>query len=123
MKNYTLKLLSLTLLLVSFTALNGCQEKDPSLLKIYLRTADGNIVSDVDIILIADEYSTPEYNDEQTTNQSGFALFDLDMHFKTYGKEAKAGDFKINARVNGVTYLGTVRARGYTTTEETFYLD
>lgn len=123
MKNYTSKLLSLTLLLVSFTALNGCQEKDPSLLKIYLRTADGNIVSDVDIILIADEYSTPEYNDEQTTNQSGFALFDLDMHFKTYGKEAKAGDFKINARVNGVTYLGTVRARGYTTTEETFYLD
>lgn len=123
MKNYTLKLLSLTLLLVSFTALNGCQEKDPSLLKIYLRTAEGNIVSDVDIILIADEYSTPEYNDEQTTNQSGFALFDLDMHFKTYGKEAKAGDFKINARINGVTYLGTVRARGYTTTEETFYLD
>ena len=123
MKIYTLKLLSLTLLLVSFTALNGCQEKDPSLLKIYLRTADGNIVSDVDIILIADEYSTPEYNDEQTTNQSGFALFDLDMHFKTYGKEAKAGDFKINARINGVTYLGTVRARGYTTTEETFYLD
>lgn len=123
MKNCTLKLLSLTLLLVSFTALNGCQEKDPSLLKIYLRTAEGNIVSDVDIILIADEYSTPEYNDEQTTNQSGFALFDLDMHFKTYGKEAKAGDFKINARVNGVTYLGTVRARGYTTTEETFYLD
>lgn len=123
MKNYTLKLLSLTLLLATIVSFSGCQEKEPSLLKIYLRTADGNIVSDVDVILIADEYSTPKYNDEETTNQSGFALFNLDMHFKTYGKEAKAGDFKINARVNGVTYLGTVRARGYTTTEETFYLD
>lgn len=123
MKNYTLKLLSLAVLIAAFTSLSGCQEKEPSLLKIYLRTAEGNIVSDVDIILIADEYSTPKYNDEETTNQAGYALFNLDMHFKTYDKEAKAGDFKINARINGVTYLGTVRARGYTTTEETFYLD
>lgn len=122
MKNYTLKLLTLTMLLVAFTSF-GCQEKDPALLKINLLNSEGDFVSEVDVIIIADEYSTPEYNDEATTNQAGYALFNLDQHFSTYGKEVKAGDFKINARINGVTYLGTVRARGYRTTEETFYLD
>lgn len=123
MKTIFFKLLPLAFTIAIFTTIVGCQEKDPSILKINLLKKDGKPIADTDVILVADEYSTPKYNDEATTNQSGSALFNLDMHFKTYDKKAKAGDFKINVRIDGVTYLGTVRARGYTKTEETFYLD
>lgn len=122
MKNLTLKLLSLVVLAVAFTSISGCQEKKTALLKIHLKTGESDPIPEMDVILIADQYSTPKYDDEAITNEEGYALFNLDMHFKTYGKEVKAGDFKIYIRLNGISYLGTVRARENTTTEETFYV-
>lgn len=103
----------------------GCEDRDPSILKIFIRNENKNILSGIDVRIVADLYSTPKHNDKGETNQAGYALFNLDDFFESNfePKEAKVGDFKVYIqRQEGLELVGDVRVRGYQTTEETFIL-
>lgn len=123
MKRYVSLFLTLSLMLIVFV---GCQDKEPSLVKIYIRNADGNIMSEVDVRLIADQINSPSHSDQELTNQAGYVLFNLDMYFASNfeKREPKAADFIVYVKTNaGLQLVGELRARGNQTTEETFKLD
>jgi hypothetical protein len=123
MKTSFVYILLFSLLILSFSS---CQEDAPSLVKIYIRNAAGNIMSEVDVRLIADQVNSPAFSDEALTNQSGYALFNLDTYFAANfeKREAKAADFIVYVMTdNGLQLVGDLRARGNQTTEETFNLD
>ena len=104
----------------------SCEDRDPSILKVFIRNEDKNILSGIDVRIVADLYSTPKHNDKAETNQAGYALFNLDDFFEANfeSKEAKVGDFKVYIqRGSGLELIGDVRVRGYQTTEETFILE
>lgn len=115
--------LLLSLMILTF---NSCQDKEPSLVKIFIRNADGNIMSEVDVRLIAEQINSPAHSDQTFTNQAGYALFNLDTYFAANfeKREAKAADFIVYVKTNaGLQLVGELRARGNQTTEETFKLD
>ncbi len=118
--------ISFLLLVGLLLSMNACQDDTPSLVKIYIRTADGNIMSEVDVRLIADQVNSPAHSDKQFTNQAGYALFNLDIYFAANfeKREAKAADFIVYVRTDeGLKLVGDLRARGNQTTEATFLLD
>ena len=113
-------------LIVTVLMFSNCQDKEPSLVKIFIRNADGNIMSEVDVRLIADQVNSPAHSDKQLTNQAGYALFNLDTYFAANfeKREAKAADFIVYIKKDaGLQLVGDLRARGNQTTEETFKLD
>lgn len=123
MKNAFTLILLITLTLLTF---NSCKEDEPSLVKIYIRNAGGNIMSEVDVRLIADQVNSPAYSDEGLTNQAGYVVFNLDTYFAANfeKREAKAADFIVYVKTdNGLQLVGELRARGNQTTEETYNLD
>jgi hypothetical protein len=103
----------------------GCEPSGPSVLKIYVRN-NSNILeqfADVLIILEPNDYAS-EYVVTKRTNESGFALFDLDELFTKYGKaKEKLAFFKVHITAqDGKQGSGTVRARGHNTAVHTIFL-
>lgn len=68
---------------------------------------------------------TPEYFKEMKTNESGYALFDLNELFDSYGKDdEKTAYFTVYATDETKIYTSQkVRAKGYITTTETIILE
>ncbi|MDX1444800.1 hypothetical protein [Lishizhenia sp.] len=87
------KLVSLfAFLMVGVLLLSSCQEKDPSVGKVFVRNYNNQLISDATVIIVGDKDSdpaTPSYTDTLTTNASGFAAFDLSSLFERYDKEAE----------------------------------
>lgn len=119
-------LISLLFVIASVFLFSSCEDRDPSLLKIYIRDANKNIISGMDVRIVALVANYPAHNDKANTNQAGYALFNLDDYFETNfePKEAKVADFRVYVqRGSGLELKGDVRVRGYQTTEETFILE
>ena len=100
-------------------------DKDPSIMKIFVRSASNELVEGAKVIIIGDVNSNPEtlpYVDTVVTNGSGFASFNLDPYYDNAGKEHSVSYYDIIAIMEPKVATGYIRSRINTTAVETVYL-
>lgn len=125
MKKFIRLTAALGVLTFTFLVLQSCK-KDPSVIKVFVRGSNKELLSDVKVIIIGDVNSTPPtkaYVDTVLTNSAGFAEFDMSEYFGDKAKKDDAvGYFDIVAKT-GLSYgEGRMRVRAYITNVETVYL-
>lgn len=117
-------LLSLTVISLGF--LQSCKNKEPSIIKIFVKTDVNNTLTPgVKVILIGDQGSDPKTNafvDTLVTNESGFAEFNMQDHFDEGDKDYEVGYFRVIAKTPTLYGEGYVRARVHTTAVETVFI-
>jgi hypothetical protein len=120
----TLKLTSF-FFLVALALFTGCKNNDPSVLKIFVRSASNELVKDAKVIIIGDVNSVPTslaHVDTLVTNSSGFAAFNLDDYFTAAGEENTVAYFDVIVKQDPKQAQAYVRCRAHITTVETVYL-
>lgn len=115
---------------VSMTAmvlvLTACKNKDPSIMKVFVRNANNELVTNAEVMIVADVNSnppTPEYVDKVFSNTSGFAQFDMAPFFDALGKDESTGYFDIYVTKNPEQGHEYTHARAHITTVETVYIE
>lgn len=117
----------LGLLALSIGFLQSCKNKDPSVAKVYVRSANDQLVEGAQVVIIGDvdnETTTVEYVDTLLTNSSGFAQFNMDPYFDKAGEENSVGVFDIIVK-KGNDYGDTTgfRVRVHNTAVRTVVLE
>lgn len=111
---------------VSLLLMSSCADKDPSVLKVYVRSSANILTPDVNVRIVANvDKDTPEYMAETRTNESGAAIFVLDELFEDYGKkDDKVAYFTVYA-IDTAEFptLGTAKAKQHLTTTENIILN
>lgn len=105
--------------------LSSCK-KDPSVLKVFVRSGNNELVDNAKVVIIADVNSdpaTPAYVDTVLTNNSGFAYFDMEEFFSKLGKKETTGYFDILAKIDTRQGSGYIRCRKRITNVETIILE
>jgi hypothetical protein len=123
LKRLVMSGLSVMSLVLIFT-LSGCESKDPSVLKIFVRSMNNELITGAKVIIIGDLSSNPPTNayvDTVLTNESGFAAFNMDDYFKDAGEET-VGYFNVIVKYDPKTAEGNVKCREHITAVETIYL-
>lgn len=119
-----LGLLAMVVLFAGF--LKSCKNNDPSVIKIFVRSASNELVEGAKVIIIGDVDSNPAtiaYVDTVVTNNSGFAQFDVQPHYDlSNDKDYTVAYFDIIVKYESKTATGYVRSREHTTAVETVYL-
>lgn len=108
-----------------FSLLSACKNDDPSVLKVYVRSASNELMASVGVVIIGDLDSDPAtlpFVDTIYTNPSGYATFNMDTYFSTSGESNTTGYFNIVAKKDGKIADGYVRCRSHITTVETIFL-
>lgn len=119
-----LRITALLLLVVSFSSLQSCK-RDPSVLKVYVRSHSNQLVPSAKVIIVGDINSNPAtrpYVDTVMTNSTGFALFDMTEYFGERGKKGEIGYFDIIVKQDTIAGFGRVRCRAHITNVETVYM-
>lgn len=102
-------------------------KKDPSVLKVYVRSASNQLLTGARVIIAGDIYSNPptrEYVDTVLTNSTGYAVFDMDKYFGDKPKKAEVGYFDIIVKYdNKSTTMNDARVRCRITNVETVKLN
>jgi hypothetical protein len=124
MKN-NIRLIASLVLLTGMGILQGCKEKDPSIIKIFVRSNANALVSDARVVIIGDINSNPptrEYVDTLLTNASGFAEFNMEDYYGAKPKKGETGYFDIVVKKDTRVAEGRIRARANITNVETIKL-
>lgn len=106
--------------------LSGCENKDPSLLKVYVRTATNELAPNAEVVIIGDVSSNPptmSYVDTLYTNASGFALFALDDYFTAAGADNNVAYFDVLVKKGASQGTEYVRCRIHLTAVKTVFLN
>ncbi len=93
---YTLSLIGLFAVSIGF--LQSCKNKDPSFAKVYVRSANDQLVEGAKVIIIGDvenPTTTVAYVDTLLTNSSGFAQFPMEDYFAKAGEDNPVGVFDV----------------------------
>ena len=115
----------LMVLVLLMGVLKSCKNDEPSVIKIFVRSASNELVASAKVIIIGDVDSNPAtlaYVDTVHTNDSGFAYFNVQPHFDQGDKDYTVGYFDIIAKSDSKVTTGYVRSRVHTTAVETVYL-
>ena len=123
--NRTLRKWSFAALAITMIVIGGCKKKDPSVLKVFVRSSSNELVKDAKVVIIADVQSdppTPAYIDTVLTNTSGFALFEMDEFFDALPKKETTGYFDILVKKDVRQGSEYVRCRAHITSVKTVYL-
>lgn len=129
MKMDTNKLTAIRILFIGIIAigfLQSCKNKNPSTVKIFVRSAVNLLEADSKVVIIADKNaneSNIEYVDTLFTNNEGFIAFDVKEYYSEAGKSVEVANFKIIAKKNGKVGVGTIRSRVNTVAVETVFLE
>lgn len=129
MKKYKNKLTTTYVLFIGLLAigfLQSCKNKNPSTVKIFVRSAVNLLQADAKVVIIADKTeneSNIEYVDTLYTNNEGFIAFDVKDYYDEAGKSIEVANFKIIAKKNGKIGYGTIRSRVNTVAVETVFLE
>jgi hypothetical protein len=113
------------ILLAVFVVSYSCKPKDPSILKVFVRSTDNELQTNAKVVIIGDVNSnpaTPAYVDTVITNSSGFAFINMDPFFDGLKKGESTGYFDIVAKKNVSQGSGYIRARAHITNVETIYI-
>lgn len=119
----TLSVFLLATLSIGF--LNSCKNKEPSVIKVFVRSASNELVDGAQVVIIGDQNANPPsiaYVDTLLTNSSGFATFDLKAYYDIIGDKNKVGYFDIVAKTSTKQTTGYIRSRSHTTAVETVFL-
>ncbi|MCH2229391.1 MAG: hypothetical protein MK105_03520 [Crocinitomicaceae bacterium] len=112
-------------IVLSIGFLQSCKNKDPSIVKVYVRSASNQLVEGAKVIIIGDVDSNPatnSYVDTVITNGSGFASFNVAPYYDAATKDQTVAYFDIIAKTNTKITEGYIRSRVNTTAVETVYL-
>ena len=105
--------------------LQSCKNKEPSAIKIFVRSESNEIVEGAKVVIIGDIDSNPEtlpYVDTLLTNASGFATFNMKAYYDEAGEDSEISYFDIVAKHSTKAANGYIRSRVHTTAVETVYL-
>jgi hypothetical protein len=121
-----LKKVGLFLGLVLMIAISqSCKNDNPSIIKVFVRSASNELVVGAKVVIIGDINSNPATNayvDTLVTNNSGYVAFNMDDYFTAAGPDNTVGYYDIVVKANSKTGFGYVRGRVHTTAVETVYL-
>lgn len=112
-------------LVLSIGFLQSCKNKNPSVVKIFVRSASNELVEGAKVVLIGDPSSNPatmNYVDTVITNDSGFAYFNVQPYYDAAGEENTVAYFDVIAKTSTKTGYGYIRSRVHTTAVETVFL-
>ena len=124
--NRTMRNLSYISMIALLLVISACKNKNPSVLKVFVRSSNNELMANAKVIIIADVNSnppTPAYVDTVMTNTSGFAYFDLEDFFSGLDKGVTTGYFDIIAKKDVRQGDGYVHCRAHITSVETVYLE
>lgn len=122
-----MKYLKIGMFLFSVALLSGLSscKKEPSIIKIFVRSDSNAKVKDAKVIIISDVavngYKTEDV-DTLFTNVDGVAEFNKDDYFKNAGKKNTVAYFDIVVKYGTKVGEGRIRSRAHTTSVETVYL-
>lgn len=122
----TMRNLSYIGMIAMLLVLSACKNKNPSVLKVFVRSSNNELMQNAKVIIIADVNSnppTPSYVDTVMTNSSGFAYFEMDDFFDGLDKGESTGYFDIVAKKDVRQGDGYVHCRAHITSVETVYLE
>lgn len=111
-----------TLLVFALTIVGSCNKKDPSIIKIFVRSESNALVSNARVVIIGDVNSDPPTNpyvDTLLTNTAGFAEFDMADYFGEKPKKGTIGYFDVIVKKDVASGTGRIRCRAYITNVET----
>lgn len=123
--NKALKIGLLAFAVLSIGFIQSCKNKEPSVIKIFVRSASNELVEGAKVVIIGDVNSNPptlSYVDTVFTNSSGFAVFDMEEYYDEAGKSNSVGYFDVVVKSGIKEADGRVRSRAHTTAVETIYL-
>ena len=116
----------LVMVLLSLGVLHSCKNKNPSVVKVFVRSSSNELVSGAKVIIIGDPSSSPatqEYIDTVITNGSGFAYFNVQPYYDAAGEEDNpVAYFDVIAKTDLLQENGYIRSRVHTTAVETIFL-
>lgn len=115
----------LVLLTLTIGVLQACKNKNPSVIKIFVRSASNELVEGAKVVIIGDPASNPptmEYVDTVVTNGSGFASFNMNAYYDAAGEDAEVGYFDVIVKTATKQAMGRIRSRVHTTAVETIFL-
>lgn len=113
------------LFLLTVGLFSGCKNDDPSVLKIFVRSASNELLEGAQVVVIGDVNSNPPtqaFVDTSLTNASGFATINMDEYFSTAGADNTTGYFDVKVKKNLKEGTAYVRCRVHITTVETVFL-
>lgn len=124
--NKTARIIGLfSLLILSIGFLHSCKNKNPSVIKIFVRSASNELVNGAKVVIIGDPSSNPatmNYVDTVLTNESGFAYFNVQPYYDAAGEDSDVAYFDVVAKTSTKTKWGYIRSRVHTTAVETLFL-
>jgi hypothetical protein len=121
-----MKLYHLIVSLLFLGLIFACRSKDPSILKIFVRSNNLILTPNATVRLVGDiSEGTPEFFEEKKTDDSGVVQFNLDDLFSSYEEKQNAvAHFTLYAKDSSAFYTTKdVRAKIHLTSVETIILD
>ncbi len=105
-------------------ALTSCK-KDPSVLKVFVRSASNELTPGAMVVVIGDKSANPpadDFTDTLFTNSSGFAEFNMDQYFDNHNEKNASAYFNILIKKDLRQGTGNVKCRIHNTAVETLFL-
>ncbi len=105
--------------------LQSCK-RDPSIMKIFVRSNSNQLESNAKVIIVGDVNSTPAtkaYVDTLFTNSTGFATFDMTDYFGEKPPKGEVGYFDIIVKKDTRVGYGRIRCRANITNVETVIME
>jgi hypothetical protein len=112
---------------IGILILSSCESKDPSILKVYVRTLSNGLLGNARVVVIGDQQSNPatmEFVDTIYTNSSGFITINMDQYFDEFPNSTKntTGYFDLIVEKDTTSGTGQAKCKIHTTTVETVYV-
>jgi hypothetical protein len=101
---------------------SSCESKDPSILKVFVRDENNDLLPKAKVIIIGDTKSNPptvDYVDTVFTDELGVAIFDMEEFYSISGKKTTSGYFDILVKHLADQATSRVRVKEHITTVET----
>lgn len=105
---------------------SSCESKEPSVLKVFVRDENNDLLPKAKVIIIGDTKSNPptiDYVDTLYSDNLGVAVFDMEEFFTLSGKDVHSGYFDILVKYLNKQATGTVRVKEHITTVQTVYFE
>jgi hypothetical protein len=121
-KNKRFTLITILSLFVIGFIFSSCESKDPSILKVYVRDNNNNLLSKAQVVIIGDTKSNPPtayYVDTLFTDDFGVAVFEMEDFYKVSTQKTTSGYFDILVKYQTNVVLGSVRVKKHITTVQT----
>jgi hypothetical protein len=109
---------------IGLLILSSCESKDPSILKVYVRTTSNGLVDNARVVVIGDQQSNPttmDFVDTIYTNSSGFVTINMDQYFDKLPSSNKntTGYFDLIVDKDTTSGVGQAKCKIHTTSVET----